>query len=163
MKETKKKAVFLDRDGVINTERGFTYRLQDFQMLPDLIPALKEFLNRGYILIVVSNQSGVAKELYKQEDIELLHKHMCDVLVREGINFHEIYYCIHHPDVTNCICRKPDSVFIEKALSRFNIDPSLSYFIGDKLRDVEAAVKAGVNPVLIEANSSLLEVLNIIP
>lgn len=160
---TKQKAVFLDRDGVINTERGFTFRLRDFQMLPDLIPGLQEFQKRGYMLIVVSNQSGVAKGLYKQEDIELLHKHMCEVLGNKGVHFHEIYYCIHHPDVTNCICRKPDSVFVEKALSRFNIDPAASYFIGDKLRDVEAAVKAGVNPVLIEANSSLLEVLNIIP
>ncbi len=153
------KAIFLDRDGVINRERGFTYRLEDFEILPELIGSLKEFRKRGYLLIVVSNQSGIAKGLYTQNDVELLHRHLQEVLKKENIAFDEIYYCIHHPDVSKCICRKPDSLFIEKALARFNIDPARSFFIGDKLRDIEAAQKANVKGLLIEANTPLSEIM----
>lgn len=149
------KAVFLDRDGVINVERGYTHRLEDFVILPDLMETLQLFLKKGYLLIVVSNQGGVAKGLYKQSDIETLHRFLAAELEKNNIRLTEIYYCLHHPDVSKCICRKPDSLFIEKALARFDIDPAQSYFIGDKERDVEAAAKANVKGILIEANSSL--------
>lgn len=149
------KAVFLDRDGVINVERGYTHRLEDFIILPDLIESLQEFLRRGYLLVVVSNQSGIAKNLYKQEEVEVLHAYLIGVLKQYNIQLSEIYYCVHHPDVSKCICRKPDSLFVEKALARFQIDAAKSFFIGDKERDVEAAEKAGVKGILIEANSSL--------
>ena len=72
----------------------------------------------------------------------------------------EIYYCTHHPDITKCICRKPDSLFVERALARFNIDAGKSYFIGDKERDVQAAAKAGVLGILVEENTSLKNILN---
>ena len=149
------KAIFLDRDGVINVERGYTHRLEDFVILPDLIETLQLFLKKGYLLIVISNQSGIAKELYKQEEVEVLHKYLVEELSKNNITLSEIYYCVHHPDVSKCICRKPDSLFVEKALARFDIDASKSYFIGDKERDVEAAAKAGVKGVLIESNSPL--------
>lgn len=155
-----KKAVFLDRDGVINVERGYTHRLEDFVILPDLMEVLQLLQKKGYLLIVVSNQSGIAKGLYKQSDVEILHKFMVDEFTKNGIKLSEIYYCVHHPDVTKCICRKPDSLFVEKALSRFNIDAKQSYFIGDKERDTEAAEKAGVKGILIEANISLKTILN---
>ncbi|MGB3946535.1 MAG: HAD family hydrolase [Bacteroidia bacterium] len=154
------KAVFLDRDGVINVERGYTYRLEDFVILPDLIEVLQLLQKKGYLLIIVSNQSGIAKGLYKQADVEILHAHLLEVFKQNNITLSEIYYCVHHPDVTKCICRKPDSLFVEKALARFNIDASKSYFIGDKERDTEAAEKAGVKGFLIEANSSLKLLLN---
>ena len=150
-----KKAIFLDRDGVINVERGFTYRLEDFVILPDVFEMLHWFREKGFLLIVISNQSGVAKELYTQADVETVHSHLVNELQKNDLQFDEIYYCIHHPDVSKCICRKPDSLFVEKALARFNIDPSKSYFIGDKDRDVKAAEKAGVKGILIEANSPL--------
>jgi len=156
------KAIFLDRDGVINRERGFTYRLEDFEILPGLIEGLKEFRRRGYLLIVVSNQSGIAKGLYKQTDVEILHTYLIETLKESGLAFDEIYYCVHHPDVSKCICRKPDSLFVEKALARFNIDPAQSYFIGDKERDTEAAEKVGVKGILIEANTPLPELMQFI-
>ena len=154
------KAIFLDRDGVINRERGFTYRLEDFEILPGLIEALKEFRKRGYLLVVVSNQSGIAKGLYTQADVEMLHKYLVSTLKMEGIAFDEIYYCVHHPDVSKCICRKPDSLFVEKAIARFEINPAKSFFIGDKERDIEAAHKAGVKGIMIEANTLLSEIMN---
>jgi D-glycero-D-manno-heptose 1,7-bisphosphate phosphatase len=154
------KAIFLDRDGVINVERGYTHRLEDFVILPDLMEVLQLFQKNGYLLIVVSNQSGIAKELYKQSEVEVLHDFMIKEFTRNNIVLSEIYYCRHHPDVGRCICRKPDSLFVEKALARFNIAPAISYFIGDKERDVEAAEKAGVKGILIEANISLKTVLD---
>jgi D-glycero-D-manno-heptose 1,7-bisphosphate phosphatase len=154
------KAVFLDRDGVINVERGYTHLMSDFVILPDLIEVLQLLQKKGYLLIVVSNQSGIAKGLYKQEEVEVLHKFMVDEFSKNGISLSEIYYCIHHPDVGKCICRKPDSLFVEKALARYHIDASLSYFIGDKERDTAAAEKAGVRGILIEANSSLKLILD---
>lgn len=154
------KAIFLDRDGVINVERGYTHRLEDFVILPDLIEVLQLLQQKGYLLIIVSNQSGVAKELYKQSEVEVLHNYLIKELSTHNITISEIYYCVHHPDVSHCICRKPDSLFLEKALARFNIDPAKSYFIGDKDRDVEAGKKAGVEGILIEANISLKTILN---
>ncbi len=157
------KAIFLDRDGVINFERGYTHKLEDFVILPDVIEALQLFLQKGYLLIVISNQSGIAKGLYKQSDTELLHHYLIDELNEHDISLSEIYYCVHHPDVTNCICRKPNSLFVEKAIARFNINASHSFFIGDKERDTEAGEKVGVKGILIEANTSLKNILNLIP
>jgi D-glycero-D-manno-heptose 1,7-bisphosphate phosphatase len=156
------KAVFLDRDGVINRERGYTFQLEDFEILPDVMEVLAEFQKRGYLLIIVTNQSGVAKELYGQKDVEKLHKYLLSEFKKNKINISEIYYCIHHPDTTKCICRKPGSLLIEKALARFDIDPAKSYFIGDKDRDIQAGEKAGVKGILIEANDSLKKLLNVI-
>ena len=154
------KAVFLDRDGVINVERGYTHKLEDFVILPDLMEVLQLLQKKGYLLIVISNQSGIAKGLYKQSEVEVLHKFMTDEFAKNGIRLSEIYYCVHHPDVSNCICRKPDSLFVEKALARFDIDAAESFFIGDKERDTEAAEKAGVKGILIEANISLKTILD---
>jgi len=154
------KAIFLDRDGVINVERGYTHRLEDFVILPDLIEVLQLFQQKGYLLIIVSNQSGIAKNLYTQKDVEVLHAYLLGELTKNNIQLSEVYYCVHHPDVSKCICRKPDSLFVEKGLARFNIDPKQSYFIGDKERDTEAAEKAGVKGILIEANISLKTILN---
>lgn len=156
------KAIFLDRDGVINVERGYTHRLEDFVILPDLLENLQMYLEKGYLLIVVSNQSGIAKGLYTQAEVETIHSFLTNELTKNNIHLSEIYYCIHHPDVSKCICRKPDSLFVEKALARFNIDASKSFFIGDKERDVEAAEKAGVKGILIEANSPLKLISQII-
>ena len=154
------KAIFLDRDGVINFERGYTHRLEDFVILPDLIEVLQILKQKGYLLIVISNQSGIAKGLYLQSETEMLHSYLKEELRKNNIVLDEIYYCVHHPDVGRCICRKPDSLFVEKALARFNIDASKSYFIGDKERDTEAGEKVGVKGILIEANISLKTILN---
>ncbi len=154
------KAIFLDRDGVINVERGYTHRLKDFVILPDLIEVLQLFQQKGYLLIIISNQSGIAKELYKQEEVEVLHDYLLNEFKKNKITISEIYYCVHHPDIGRCICRKPDSLFVEKGLARFNIDAKKSYFIGDKDRDIQAAEKAGVKGILIEANISLKTILD---
>lgn len=154
------KAIFLDRDGIINTERGYTYRLEDFVILPDLMESLQFLQKEGYLFIIVTNQSGIAKELYTQENVEDIHAYLLNEFKKHNIVISEIYYCLHHPDVSRCICRKPDSLFVEKALARFEIDPAQSYFIGDKERDVEAAAKGGVKGILVPSNTSLKTILN---
>jgi D-glycero-D-manno-heptose 1,7-bisphosphate phosphatase len=154
------KAIFLDRDGIINTERGYTHRLEDFIILPDLMESLQFLQKKGYLFIIVTNQSGIAKELYTQENVEEIHAYLLNEFRKNNIVISEIYYCVHHPDVSRCICRKPDSLFVEKALARFEIDPAQSYFIGDKDRDVEAAAKGGVKGILVPSNTSLKTILN---
>ena len=153
------KAIFLDRDGVINKEIGYVYRVEDFVLNGDVIESLKKLQNAGFIFIVVTNQSGIAKELYTHEDVEKVHKHMLLLMKENNISIAEIYYCPHHSDVEPCICRKPDSGMLEKAIARFNIDVSKSFLVGDKERDIQAAEKAGVRGILIESDSPLMNIL----
>ncbi len=154
----KHKAIFLDRDGIINMERGeYTYRMEDFVFVEGLVKALKKFIKHDYKLIVVSNQSGISKGVYSFEEVEKLHAHIQRYMRMNGIEIDEIYYCPHHPDTGLCICRKPDSLLIEKAIARFNIDPSLSYFIGDRQRDIDAAAKVNVKGFLLPSNTPLIE------
>jgi D-glycero-D-manno-heptose 1,7-bisphosphate phosphatase len=151
------KAIFLDRDGIINKERGdYTYRMEDFVFVDDLVKSLRKFQKHGFKLVIISNQSGIAKGVYTHADVELLHAHILRYMRLNGIEIEEIYYCPHHPETGACICRKPDSLLIEKALARFHINTQASYFIGDRPRDIEAAEKAGVSGILVDSNSSLL-------
>ena len=155
-----KKALFLDRDGVLNRERGdYTYLAEDFEVLPDVSAAIKLARQKGYLIIVISNQGGIAKGLFDENRVDMLHQMMSDKLQKDDVSFDEIYYCQHHNEVGKCICRKPDSLMLEKAIARFNIDVSNSVMIGDSQRDVEAAAKAGVQGFLIESNSGILNIV----
>ncbi len=154
------KAVFLDRDGVLNRERGdYTFKMEDFEILPDVAKALKLLQKAGYLLIIISNQSGIGRGLFKIEDTENLHNYLLDTLKKDNIKIEEIYYCVHHPETGSCLCRKPDSLHVEKALARFNIDPLFSFFIGDKERDIIAGERVGVKGILIESNASLVDAI----
>ncbi len=156
-----RKVIFLDRDGVVNRERGdFTWKLEDFKINEGFFDALNIFKKAGFEFIIISNQSGIARGLYDATDVEFLHQQLNRMAQSKGVGFLEIYYCPHHPDFSRCICRKPDSLMIEKAIARFNIDPKKSFFIGDAERDVKAALKTGIQALLIESNSSIL---NIVP
>jgi D-glycero-D-manno-heptose 1,7-bisphosphate phosphatase len=150
------KAIFLDRDGVINKEIGYVHRIEDFILTEDIIPALKKLQAAGFLFVVITNQSGIAKELYVQKDVEKIHAHLYTLMEAENISIAEMYYCPHHSDVEPCICRKPNSGMIEKAIARFNIDAKQSYMIGDKERDFLAAEKAGVTGILIQSDSAIL-------
>ncbi len=161
MHSDSRKIIFLDRDGVINRERGeFTFKLEDFTINDGLFEALKLLKQDGFEFVVISNQSGIARELYTFEDVEFLHHHFIRRAQSEGIGFLEIYYCPHHPSKSRCICRKPDSLLIEKAIARFNADPERSIFIGDADRDMEAAQKAGLRGIKIPSNTSLLSLID---
>jgi D-glycero-D-manno-heptose 1,7-bisphosphate phosphatase len=150
-----KKAVFLDRDGVLNFELGdYVSDINDFKVL-EFVPAqLKRLQDAGYLLIIITNQGGIAKGLYTHEELAEMHQKLTDTLKVSGVQLTEIYYCQHHPLFSKCLCRKPGSIMIEKALSKYSIAPELSYMIGDKERDIEAASAAGVKGLLIEANEN---------
>lgn len=151
------KAIFLDRDGVINFDQGYVTCLKDFQILPDVFEVLRQFQEQDFMLIIISNQGGISRKLYSQANVEEIHGYLVKELKKHNINISEIYYCIHHPlsDSGKCICRKPDSLMLEKAIARFNVNRSKSYFIGDKETDMQAAEKAGITGILTEANKSL--------
>src|SRR2546422_852755 len=139
------KAIFLDRDGIINKEynRGYTYTVDKFIINDDVIEAIKSYRDKGYLLILITNQSGIAKDIYTHDDVAATHNYMENVFGENGVSLDAIYYCPHHPDFdSHCLCRKPDSLLLEKAMARFNIDPSQSYFIGDAERDYKAGIKA---------------------
>ena len=151
------RAVFFDRDGVINNEEGLYYifKTEDFRFNPGIISVMKTLRRRGYLLIIVTNQGGIAKGFYTWEDVNAVHTMMNNELAEEGIVLDEIYVCPHHSDLENCLCRKPKTLLFEKAISRFDIDPEQSYFIGDRETDVEAGKKAGLKTVLVEPNQDM--------
>ncbi len=153
------KAIFLDRDGIINVEIGdYIKRFEDFTLLPQLGEALNLLKRKGYIFVVITNQGGLAKNLYSTEELDKMHNFLEEEMRKFDVHFEEIYYCPHHPDYNGkCLCRKPGSQMIEKAIARFNIDPSQSYFIGDKQRDVDAGNAVGVKGVLVESNPQILK------
>jgi D-glycero-D-manno-heptose 1,7-bisphosphate phosphatase len=160
----KEKAVFLDRDGVLNKELGdYVCRLEDFKILEHNFKPLKELQDRGYLLIVVTNQGGLAKKWYTEETLGQMNKALKETYAENGIDILDIYYCRHHPEYNGkCLCRKPGSIMLEKAVARFNIDASKSYFIGDRERDVLAGEAAGVTGILIDSDQPLSEVLEMI-
>ncbi|MFM2206652.1 MAG: hypothetical protein RL213_627 [Bacteroidota bacterium] len=152
------KAVFLDRDGVINEERGqYTWQPEEFRINPGVFDALRRLQDAGYLLIIISNQGGIAKGLYTKGDFDRLTEYMTSLFSTNGIRIEETYYCPHHPDFGRCICRKPDSLLPEKAIARFRIDPGQSWFIGDASRDEAAGKSAGLKTLLIRPNSDLGE------
>jgi len=159
-----KKAVFLDRDGVLNKELGdYVCRLEDFKVLEHNFTALKELQDRGYLLIVITNQGGLAKGWYSVEVLDRMHTQLISSYAKQGVLISEVYYCNHHPEYNGkCLCRKPGSLMLEKALARFEIDASQSYFIGDRERDVIAGEAAGVTGILIDSDQPIGEILSFI-
>jgi D-glycero-D-manno-heptose 1,7-bisphosphate phosphatase len=152
-----KKAVFLDRDGVLNKERGeYTYKTVDFEWVPDAIKALKLLNENGFELIIISNQGGVSKNLYTKTDIFNIENAIKQPLEKYGINILDTFYCPHHDAIEKCLCRKPKSLMLEKAIAKHNIDPEQSYFIGDSDRDMIAGQQVGVKGILMQPNVSLL-------
>jgi len=149
----KNKAIFLDRDGVINKEiDDYITSVDLFELNTGLIPFLKQRRDEGYIFIVITNQGAIEKGKLTKEELQRIHEKMTRELIAEGIELAAIYYCPHHSDLSNCLCRKPKSLMIEKAMARFDIDVSASFIIGDKPRDVACGEAAGVKGIYIPSN-----------
>jgi D-glycero-D-manno-heptose 1,7-bisphosphate phosphatase len=157
----KNKAIFFDRDGVLNHEMGdYIRRIEDFSVL-DNFDALKKLQDKGYILLVATNQGGVAKGWYTEEELAKMHAELKKQYREHGVEFTDIFYCPHHPDFTgDCDCRKPKPGLLLRGIEKYYIDPSLSYFIGDRERDVEAGTAAGVKGILINSDQPISSILD---
>ncbi|WP_338983643.1 D-glycero-beta-D-manno-heptose 1,7-bisphosphate 7-phosphatase [Fusobacterium nucleatum] len=155
-----KKAIFLDRDGTINVEKDYIYKSEDLVFEEGTIEALKTFKNLGYILIVVSNQSGIARGYFTEEDLNIFNNNMNEILKKNGIEITEFYCCPHHPDGIGeykkvCECRKPNNKMIEDAIKKYNIDREKSYMIGDKTSDIGAGLKSNLKTILVKTGYGL--------
>ncbi len=152
------KALFIDRDGVVNDDTGryYTYTPNDFVFCEKIEESLKLFKQNDFLTILITNQGGVAKGEYSRVDVEKTHRFMQEHLKKYNAEFTDIYYCPHHDKITDCRCRKPKSGMIIDAIEKYNIDISKSVFIGDSKRDIQAAQNAGIyNTYKIKKNSSI--------
>lgn len=158
----KARAAFIDRDGVINEERNYVYRIEDFLLLPSVVEGLAVLRDSGYLLIVVTNQAGIARGYYSQAAMDRLHCHLRATLADKGVKLDAIYFCPHHPQgsvsdlAMDCACRKPAPGMLLQAAHDFDLDLPSSVLIGDKLSDVLAGQQAGVGrTVLVETGHAL--------
>jgi len=152
------KAIFLDRDGVINHDPGdYTKSVDEFTLLPTVLEALQELQLLGYKLILITNQGGIAKGLYDHKDVHAIHEHFRALCAEEGIEITDIFYSPHHPNYGESLTRKPGGLMLEKACAKHHIDPSQSWMIGDKSRDIEAGEAAGIAGLQIPVNADLLD------
>lgn len=153
------KAAFFDRDGVINdnSKLYYTYKIEDFLFIDGVVDTLKRFYDKGYMIIIITNQGGISKGEYSVNDVKKLNKYITEYLFDKGIKLTEIFFCPHHDKIENCLCRKPDSLMLEKAVAKYNIDTELSVMIGDSGRDIESASRIGLRAIHIESNSDMSE------
>ena len=149
------KVIFLDRDGTLNEEVNYLYRREELILFDGVPEALKLFKEHDYRLVVVTNQAGVARGYYGEEDVVKLHRYMNDLLRPRGAEIDAFYYCPHHPEhgiggyAISCHCRKPETGLFEMAERRFAVDKARSWMIGDKMSDILAGKNYGVHTALV--------------
>ena len=144
-----RKAVLLDRDGVINKDSGYVYKIEDFIFLQGVFDALRIFEKMKYLIIIITNQSGIARGYFSSFDYEMLTKEYLSILDLNGIKISACYHCPHHPQFSkfpynNCQCRKPNTGMFIKAIKDFNLDITTSIAIGDNVRDLQPAHDLGI-------------------
>ncbi|MCK5602868.1 HAD family hydrolase [Candidatus Pacearchaeota archaeon] len=171
------KAVFLDRDGVLNElvlnpatgEYEPPHRIEDMKLFPYAIKCLEKLQNSGYYLFLVSNQPDYAKGKTTFETLEKVHKKFNQLLTSQGIHFKEYYYCFHHPQgiipeyTSECLCRKPKPFFLFKAEEKYNVKLENSWMIGDRDTDIECGKAGGTKTILIEEPLSMNKRRNSMP
>ncbi len=140
------KALFLDRDGVINIEKNYLYKIDDFKFIDGVFDSCKYFQDKGYLLIIITNQAGIAREKYTENDFDTLNQWMLEQFILQGITISHVYHCSHHPEFTGeCTCRKPNPGMLFQAQQAFNLDLSRCILVGDKEGDIQAGINAGIS------------------
>lgn len=149
------KVIFLDRDGTINEEVEYLHRPEDLRILPGVAEAVRNLREHGFKIVVVTNQAGVARGYYSEEDVKRLHRYLNECLEKNGASIDHFFYCPHHPVhgigkyKTVCRCRKPEIGMFLMAEQYYQVDKEHSWMIGDKLLDVEAGRNYGVRSILV--------------
>lgn len=156
-----RKAVFFDRDGVLNVDKAYLYKIEELEWVDGAVEAVAYLTRLGYLVFVVTNQSGIARGYYTVAEMEMLHRYMAAEIAAGGGKIEKFYYCPHLPTGTvteyavDCDCRKPKPGLILQALQEYAVDMEKSFLIGDKKRDVEAAEAAGIKGYLFEQGDLL--------
>jgi D-glycero-D-manno-heptose 1,7-bisphosphate phosphatase len=151
------KTLFLDRDGVINHDPGdYTMSLEEFVILPTVISALKLAHDKGYQIIIITNQGGIAKGLYTHKVVYQMHQKLQSLCEQAGFRIAHFYYSPHHPQYGNSLTRKPASLLMERAIARYRVDIEKSVMIGDKDRDIDCASSVGIKGIRIPTNDDLI-------
>jgi len=151
-----KRAIFLDRDGVINKDKGHVYKIKDFEFEKNALKGLQLINSKKYLIFVISNQAGIAKGYYTKDDFKKFDQWLKKNLMKKGIKITKTYYCPHHPEGKTlryrkkCFCRKPEIGLLLKAKEEFNINLNKSYLIGDTTGDILCGGKAGCKTILIK-------------
>lgn len=144
------KAVFLDRDGTLNVDKGYVHRIEDWEWIPGAIGAIATLRKAGFLVIVVTNQAGIARGYYNEADVTRLHAWLNEELKKHGTAIDGFYYCPHHPEHSGeCGCRKPMPGMLNEAQQDFDIDFGRSWLVGDKVSDIQAGLAAGVKSILV--------------
>ena len=145
------KTIFLDRDGVINKEVNYLYKIEDFEFIKGIFEACLHYQNLGYKIIIITNQSGISRGYYDESDFEQITKWMLSQFEKNNINILDIFHCPHGPD-SICECRKPKPGMLLSAKHKHNIDMSKSWMIGDRSADIIAANNSGIsNTILVKS------------
>lgn len=143
------KAAFFDRDGTINVEVNYLHKIEDFRFIEGIPELIKKYNDGGYIVIVVTNQAGIARGYYTENEMHKLHRHINRELEKIGAHINAFYFCPHHPDITGpCKCRKPETGMLEQAIKDFDIDVSQSVLYGDKPWDIEAGERCKIKTII---------------
>ena len=151
----KLKTVFLDRDGVINKERNdYVKSISELEMFPNVAKNIELLKNAGFLVVIITNQSAINRGLLTHEMVHKIHDSIQNHLKKNGTSVDGFFYCPHKPD-ENCICRKPKSGLLNKAILELNIDVNSSWMIGDNDSDIEAATSIGCKAIKINNNFSL--------
>jgi len=137
-----KKALFLDRDGTIIFDEDYLADPDKVTIMPGAVEALCEFRNSGYMLIIISNQSGIARGIFSENEMDLVNLRVKELFKAEGVEFDDVLICPHSPE-DNCECRKPSPKLLLESADKFNIDIAESAIIGDKVSDAECGIAAG--------------------
>jgi D-glycero-D-manno-heptose 1,7-bisphosphate phosphatase len=138
-------ALFIDRDGVINVDKGHVFLIEDFEFSEGVFELCRKYLDAGYLIIVVTNQAGIAKGLYSEEDYQNLTAWMIEQFKLQGITISKVYHCPHFPEITGpCDCRKPAPGMLLQAVKEFDLDIKKCVLIGDKETDLQAGRRAGI-------------------
>ena len=153
------KTIFLDRDGVINKEVNYLFKISEFEFIDGIFDALINFQKLDYQIIIITNQSGIARKYYKEKDYQILTKWMLGQFQEQGIKILDIFHCPHDPN-SSCDCRKPKPGMIEKAKDIYDIDIKNSWMIGDKEVDISAANAGGIENTILVRSGHLIDERN---